>query len=1044
MKKLGFITIALLCAFYAMAQPSKDIKDLSITNQDAYQEIQPSQIYDATRAQRSKSTFYPLTNLDFVMPKAKEANGLKAKAMDNGVAIHITGRALHNGRSGATMSDQAKDFMYSARDIMGIQQPDAEFSLVSETKDDLGMTHLKYHQVYKGVKVYGAEVVLFGKNEVTELMGRYQATPELEVTPSITAEQAMTIAKQHVGAKKASFKDQLGLFKLPNTNELVIYKNQLAYHLQVFANVLDRHEIFVDAHNGEVINTYRSGCKFHNHSSEEEHHNCAHHAHHEVRNKKVEAAPEQIMGDQIANAVDLLGVTRQIHTYEELGTSYMIDISRDEMFNTASNLPNEPQGVIWTIDAFNSSPENDNFSYDHVKSNNNTWGSAPEAVSSQYNGGLAYNYFLEKYGRISINGQKGNIISFVNVSDKFGNSMDNAFWNGYAMFYGNGGGSFRPLARGLDVAGHEMTHGVVQNTANLEYFGESGALNESFADVFGAMIDRDDWQIGEDVVLSSAFPSGALRSLSDPNQGQPTNSFNTGWQPKHMNQKFNGPEDNNGVHINSGIPNHAFFRFAQAVGKNKAETVYFRALEKYLVKSSKFIDARLAVIKAAEDLNLSSSEVQAARDAWAAVGVGDGQGTTTQTDVEVNPGDNLIMYTNEASQTVSIMNTEGNVIAQDISSAGVRSRFSITDDGTAALFVNSDNQIHAVLIDWSGSQPQFQTGTLNIPNNQNILQVAVSRKGERLAYTTSPRNNKIFVFNFEDGNTYQYELYNPTFSQGNDRTYDVDFADALEFDYSGNNLMYDAKNTINGLSGTLEYYDIGIMNIWNAETNSSTAGNVSKLFNGLPENVSIGNPTFAKNSEYIIAFDYAEFNQSTNSFENFSVLGANLESGDVNQIKSNNTFGFPSYATSDGALIYTKSFSGNNQFDIVGVNLNDNKISASSDEIQVKTQARRAAWFSNGERILSNTVEVDGAQLSIQLTPNPVTNTATLQIDGDYTGVVKYFITDTQGRQISSNTIQIDAGGLDQNIDLTDLASGQYILSVQVKDQLASTQFVKL
>src|SRR5215203_7409311 len=97
--------------------------------------------------------------------------------------------------------------------------------------------------------------------------------------------------------------------------------------------------------------------------------------------------------------------------------------------------------------------------------------------------------------------------------------MDNAFWNGSAMFYGNGNSSFRQLERGLDVAGHEMSHGVIQNTANLEYIGQSGALNESYADVFGAMIDRNDWQIGEDVVLPAVFPSGALRDLSNPNNG---------------------------------------------------------------------------------------------------------------------------------------------------------------------------------------------------------------------------------------------------------------------------------------------------------------------------------------------------------------------------------------------------------------------------------------------------------------------------------------------------------------------------------------------
>jgi Zn-dependent metalloprotease len=106
----------------------------------------------------------------------------------------------------------------------------------------------------------------------------------------------------------------------------------------------------------------------------------------------------------------------------------------------------------------------------------------------------------------------------INVADDDGSSMGNAFWNGQAMFYGNGDGAFQPLARGLDVAGHEMSHGVIQSTANLEYQGESGALNESFADVFGVLIDRDDWKIGEDVVKASSISFRRIAQYGKPLQ----------------------------------------------------------------------------------------------------------------------------------------------------------------------------------------------------------------------------------------------------------------------------------------------------------------------------------------------------------------------------------------------------------------------------------------------------------------------------------------------------------------------------------------------
>lgn len=107
------------------------------------------------------------------------------------------------------------------------------------------------------------------------------------------------------------------------------------------------------------------------------------------------------------------------------------------------------------------------------------------------------------------------------MRDEDGTEMDNAFWNGEVMAYGNGATDFTPLAGALDVAGHEMTHGVIENTARLEYNAQSGALNESFADVFGVLIERKNWTIGETVTKRSAFPSGALRDMANPNQGGP-------------------------------------------------------------------------------------------------------------------------------------------------------------------------------------------------------------------------------------------------------------------------------------------------------------------------------------------------------------------------------------------------------------------------------------------------------------------------------------------------------------------------------------------
>lgn len=154
------------------------------------------------------------------------------------------------------------------------------------------------------------------------------------------------------------------------------------------------------------------------------------------------------------------------------------------------------------------------------------------------------------------------------MSESNGSAMDNAYWNGQAMYYGNGDVAFKPLAGAIDVAGHEMTHGVVEKTANLEYKSQSGAMNESMADIFGSMIEGLNWKIGEDVVRTAYFTTGALRDMSNPHNGG-NNSNDNGWQPAAMQEYVSGSSDNGGVHINSGIPNHAYYLLLQVLQKQK-------------------------------------------------------------------------------------------------------------------------------------------------------------------------------------------------------------------------------------------------------------------------------------------------------------------------------------------------------------------------------------------------------------------------------------------------------------------------------------------
>lgn len=212
--------------------------------------------------------------------------------------------------------------------------------------------------------------------------------------------------------------------------------------------------------------------------------------------------------------------------------------------------------------------------------------------------GATYDYYLATHGRDSYDDAGATLVSSVHYSTNY----ENAFWDGTQMVFGDGFAA-------KDVTAHELTHAVTERTANLEYRWQSGALNESFSDIFGAMVDRDDWLMGEDL------PIGAIRDLANPG------AFG---QPGSMSDWVKTCSDNEGVHTNSGIFSKAFVNVAAAIGKGDAERIFYRALTTpgYLQPQSTMEDARAAALQSAEDLfGAGSTQEQAVTSGFASVGL---------------------------------------------------------------------------------------------------------------------------------------------------------------------------------------------------------------------------------------------------------------------------------------------------------------------------------------------------------------------------------------------------------------------------------------
>lgn len=215
---------------------------------------------------------------------------------------------------------------------------------------------------------------------------------------------------------------------------------------------------------------------------------------------------------------------------------------------------------------------------------------ADQVVNAAHdNAGVVYDYFRNTFGRDSIDGAGMPIISTVH----YGVSFNNAFWDGSQMVYGDGDGvQFAPLAQGLDVVAHELTHGIIEYTADLNYSDQSGALNEAFADIFAALIDSANWDIGE-TIYTPAIPADALRYGADP-----TRSGDPGVWGEYLRTSL----DSGGVHSNSGIFFRLAYEIGTTIGRAKTAAIFYRVLSQKLTRTSDFVVARNLTIATCDEL----------------------------------------------------------------------------------------------------------------------------------------------------------------------------------------------------------------------------------------------------------------------------------------------------------------------------------------------------------------------------------------------------------------------------------------------------------
>lgn len=490
---------------------------------------------------------------------------------------------------------QAAAFLES----MLFQEDGSKLSVLKSENDQFGFTHVRYSVIKNNVRVEEMTVVAhYREGRLYSVNGELYQLPAGRESFVISEKVALSAALKKVNAVKYKWENEeetahmRQVFNDPDftyapTGEKVLMlrngRTISAWKFNIYAEEpLYRANIFVDATNGRVIEEQNLICTVNTPGT----------------------AVTKYSGTQ--TIVCNQNTNTNVYTLQE--TTRGLGVETYNLFNTTNYVNNNFTNTAssWTL------PANDQGALDAHWGAEKTW-----------------DYYMNIHNRNSINNNGYKLVSYVHYSTNY----VNAFWDGTRMTYGDGNGGSYKIFTALDVCGHEITHGLTSNTGNLAYSNESGALNESFSDIFGTCIENFarpsnwNWKIGEDVTNGG----GGLRTMANPNQfGDPDTYGGTNW--------YVGTADNGGVHTNSGVGNFWFYLLTMGgagtndiaqtysvsgLGFNSASRIAFRALTVYFTPTTNYATARSLCIQSAKDLfGDCSNEMIQTMNAWHAVGVG--------------------------------------------------------------------------------------------------------------------------------------------------------------------------------------------------------------------------------------------------------------------------------------------------------------------------------------------------------------------------------------------------------------------------------------
>lgn len=966
-----------------------------------------------------------------------ELPALNVRRAPNGTVRWMNGELgrVEASKRGADPVEAALGILDEHADVLRLREPARELRNIDISVDELGFTHARFEQTYEGVPVWGRDLYVHfdAKDDVYAINGTYEPTPvdvDLETTlTSSAAHDAVVRDLQTRGQWAPLPEDAASAFGIDRVDtRQVLYplddgQMSVAYEVNLHPNLIEWYTYVVDARDGSILNRIQRHCTLHYDPD-------ASPAATDVDGlANVASVPTASGSFHSAQAVDLNGVTQSLRVYQHTNDLFYKIWDLPNYSASGSTMPNEPAGGAITISANNRDLQQ-GVELMHVTSSNNSW-SDPAAVSAHYNMRVAYDYFRDVHGRKAIDDNDQSLISIIHITEN-GQQVDNAYWNGRMMIYGNGSRVFKPLAGSLDTGGHEMSHGVIQHTANLVYQFQPGALNESFADVFGVLIDPDNMLLGETIMQPGQ--GIALRDLLNPDNPQVNAP-----QPAHMNEfrQLTIDQDNGGVHVNSGIPNRAAALIMQAIGHDKTGDIYYRALSSYLTRNSEFEDARNAIEQATRDLFGEGAELAAVQAAFDAVGIGGGTG---------NGGDDTTVPVLVGGQSlIAFMVDDGRIGTVDMSSpddaqprlfdhagavarvahqTGDRSQLTTGRSGQRIWYVNAQGQL-ANLDVRTGEVSVFQDLYLYEPGD--IWNASISPGEDYVALVSAYLGDPtIYIF---DGESLGAIALEPETTQSSIKAATIEYPDVITWspDPSDPRLVFDAYNSGGAGLGLL-------LNYWSLYELDLASSKVFNLLPAQPSNLSVGNVAYSSTSAQTIAFNVID-----NTYGIHDVVLGDFATGEMRfldmpsiTVNGNPVYDAqrPTFSPDDGTICIATPAHGLLLF----VDLSTNDLGYLNPGVPLF----HPHWFVLDGQSATGTDELVEPVASVALHPNypnPFSGSTTIRFELADPVVTEVAVYDLLGRRVAtvadgprasgSHEVHIDAQSLSSGIYFVRLTAGQ-------------------